>query len=642
MQAAPTRVRQVVVTAAPVTSVDVTAADTLAELDDKLAAAGIKLHFAELKDPVKDKLRRFGLYQRFGDGGFFPTVDAAVDAYCRAQPGLATLREYHLSWLRHDIVAGIVLTTMLVPVGIAYAVASGLPGVYGLYATIIPLIAYAVFGPSRILVLGPDSSLAPLIFAVVVAQSASDPARAVAIAGALAIVSGLVCILAGVLKLGFITDLLSKPIRYGYMNGIALTVLISQLPKLLGFSIEADGPLRSLLEIGTAILNGKINWTSFGIGAGVLAVILLLKGSKLLPGVLIAVIGATVVVGIFDLSAKGVAVLGPLPEGLPVFGVPWIGVADLGPVLIGGAAIALVSFADTSVLSRAYAARLGRPVNPNQEMVGLGAANLAAGLFQGFPISSSASRTPVAEAAGAKTQATGVVGALSVAALLVAAPDLLKHLPTPALAAVVIASAIGLIEVADLRRIWRIQRWEFWLSILCLVGVAVLGAVPGIGLAVVIAVIEFLWDGWRPHSAILGRPEGVKGWHDLTRYPDARLVPGLLLFRWDAPLFFANAELFEEKILAAVDASPTPVRQVVVAAAPVTSVDVTAADALAELDDKLKAAGIRLCFAELKDPVKDKLRRFGLYERFGDGGFFPTIDSAVDAYCEAHGLESPP
>jgi high affinity sulfate transporter 1 len=566
----------------------------------------------------------------------------APPGLARWLPGLAALREYHLSWLRHDIVAGIVLTTMLVPVGIAYAVASGLPGVYGLYATIIPLIAYAVFGPSRILVLGPDSSLAPIILAVVVAQSAADPVRAVAIAGSMAIVSGLVCILAGVLKLGFITELLSKPIRYGYMNGIALMVLISQLPKLLGFSVEADGPLRSLLEIGTAIWAGRINWTSLGIGVGVLATILLLKGSKLLPGVLIAVIGATVIVSIFDLSAKGVAVLGPLPEGLPAFSVPWIEVADLGPVLVGGAALALVSFADTSVLSRAYAARLGHLVNPNQEMVGLGVANLTAGLFQGFPISSSSSRTPVAEAAGARTQVTGVVGALGVAALLVAAPDLLKHLPTPALAAVVIASAIGLFEVADLRRIWRIQRWEFWLSILCLVGVAVLGAVPGIGLAVAVAVIEFLWDGWRPHSAILGRAEGVKGWHDTTRYPDARLIPGLLLFRWDAPLFFANAELFEERILAAVDASPTTVRQVVVVAAPVTSVDVTAADALAELDDKLAAAGVRLCFAELKDPVKDKLRRFGLYQRFGDGGFYATIGMAVDAYCEARGLEAPP
>ncbi len=557
-------------------------------------------------------------------------------------PGLATLREYRLSWLRNDIVAGIVLTTMLVPVGIAYAVASGLPGVYGLYATILPLIAYAVFGPSRILVLGPDSSLAPIILAVVLAQSASDPARAVALAGAMAIVSGLACILAGVLKLGFITDLLSKPIRYGYMNGIALTVLISQLPKLLGVSVEAQGPLRSLIEIGSAIWTGKTNWVAVAIGAAVLAVILLLKHSKLLPGVLIAVIGATIVVGAFDLAAQGVAVLGSLPQGLPAFSIPWIGIDDLGPVLLGGAALALVSFADTSVLSRAYAARLGHPVNANQEMVGLGAANLAAGLFQGFPISSSSSRTPVAEAAGARTQVTGVVGALGVATLLVAGPDLLRNLPTPALAAVVIASAIGLLEITDLRRFWRIQRWEFWLSILCMLGVAVLGAVPGIGLALVVAIIEFLWDGWRPHSAVLGRAEGVKGWHDITRYPDARLIPGLLLFRWDAPLFFANAELFEEKILAAVDASPTAVRQVVVAAEPVTSVDVTAADALAELDDKLEAAGIELCFAALKDPVKDKLRRFGLYQRFGDSAFFPTIGSAVDAYCEAHGFESPP
>ncbi len=572
-----------------------------------------------------------------------PTTGSnAGQGLARWMPGLATLREYKLAWLRHDIVAGIVLTTMLVPVGIAYAVASGVPGVYGLYATIIPLLAYAVFGPSHILVLGPDSSLAPLILAVVVAQSAGDPARAVAVAGGMAIVSGAICILAGLLKLGFITELLSKPIRYGYMNGIALTVLISQLPKLFGFSIDADGPLRSVWAILTAIAAGEINWTAFAVGAGVLATILALKGSKLLPGVLIAVIGATLVVSLLDLSSQGVKVLGSLPEGLPTFTIPWIGIADLGPVLIGGAAVALVSFADTSVLSRAYAARLGLPANSNQEMVGLGAANLAAGLFQGFPISSSSSRTPVAEAAGAKTQATGVVGALGVAALLVAAPDLLKHLPTPALAAVVIASAIGLIEVADLRRIWRIQRWEFWLSILCLVGVAVLGAVPGIGVAIVIAVIEFLWDGWRPHSAILGRPQGVRGWHDITRYPDAHLVPGLVLFRWDAPLFFANAELFQDRVLAAVESSPTKVRRVVVTAEPVTSVDVTAADALAELDDKLEKAGVELVFAELKDPVKDKLKRFGLYERFGDDGFFPTIGAAVDAYCAAKGIEPLP
>ena len=217
--------------------------------------------------------------------------------------------------------------------------------------------------------------------------------------------------------------------------------------------------------------------------------------------------------------------------------------------MTGGLAVALVSFADTSVLSRTYAARLRTPVDPNQEMVGLGVANLAAGFFQGFPISSSSSRTPVAEAAGAKTQLTGVVGALAIALLLCAAPDLLQDLPNTALAAVVIASAIGSIEVADLRRIYRIQRWEFWLSMACFAGVAVFGAIPGIALAIVIAVIEFLWDGWRPHSAVLGRVDDVKGYHDITRYPDARLIPGLVLFRWDAPLFFANAELFHDRVL---------------------------------------------------------------------------------------------
>src|SRR4051794_31264688 len=423
-----------------------------------------------------------------------------LNSWKRWVPGFLVLRQYQASWLAHDIVAGIVLVTMLVPVGIAYAVASGVPGVYGLYATIIPLLAYAGFGPRRILVLGPDSSLAPLILAVVLPLSGGDPMRAVALASAMAIVSGIVCILAGVLRLGFITELLSKPIRYGYMNGIALTVLISQLPKLFGFSINSDGPLRSLWAIGEAIFAGKTNWAAFTVGAGTLAVILLLRNSKRIPGILVGVVGATIIVGALNLGDRaGVSVLGPVPQGLPAFTIPWIRYDDILPVLIGGVAVALVSFADTSVLSRAYAVRTRAHVDPNQEMVGLGAANLAAGFFQGFPISSSSSRTPVAEAAGAHTQLTGVVGALAVALLLVAAPNLLQDLPTAALAAVVIASAIGLIEITDLVRIFHIQRWEFWLSIVCLIGGAVLGALPGIAFAVVIAVIEFLWDGWRPH-----------------------------------------------------------------------------------------------------------------------------------------------
>ncbi|HJQ99108.1 MAG TPA: SulP family inorganic anion transporter, partial [Candidatus Polarisedimenticolaceae bacterium] len=363
-------------------------------------------------------------------------------------PGLQTLRAYRAAWLPSDLMAGLVLTTMLVPVGIAYAEASGVPGIHGLYATIAPLLAYALFGPSRLLVLGPDSSLAAVIAAVVVPLAAGDPARAVALGGAMALVSGAVCILAGVLRLGFITELLSKPIRYGYMNGIALTVLIGQLPKLLGISIERTGPLRDVLEIGRAIAAGSPNLPSVAVGLASLVAILLLKPYKKIPGILIAVVGATMAVGAFDLVASGVKVLGPLPEGLPSPAIPWVGAADLASVLAGGAAVALVAFADTSVLSRAYAAKNREPVDANQEMVGLGAANVAAGFFQGFPISSSSSRTPVAEAAGAKTQLTGIVGAVAVALLLVVAPTLLKNLPSAALAAVVIASAIGLFEFA--------------------------------------------------------------------------------------------------------------------------------------------------------------------------------------------------
>jgi high affinity sulfate transporter 1 len=566
-----------------------------------------------------------------------------MNRWKRWLPGLQILSTYQATWFARDLMAGLVLTTMLVPVGIAYALASGLPGIYGLYATIAPLLAYALFGPSRILVLGPDSSLAPVILAVVFPLSGGEPLRAVAIASMMAVVSGLVCILIGMLRLGFVTELLSKPIRYGYMNGIALTVLISQLPKLFGFSVDGIGPLRDLLRITEGILGGQANWTSFAVGASTLVAILLLKPFKRIPGLLLAVVAATIVVGVLNLDATaGVKVLGPLPQGLPSFALPMISYAHLDDVIIGGCAVAMVAFADTSVLSRTYAAKTRTSVDPNQEMIGLGAANLAAGLFQGFPISSSSSRTPVAEAAGAKTQLTGVVGAIGVALLLLFAPNLLKDLPSSALAAVVIAAAIGLFEFADLRRIFRIQPWEFWLSIVCFVGVAVFGVIPGIGIAIMIAVIEFLWDGWRPHYAVLARVDGVRGYHDIKRYHGARRIPGLVLFRWDAPLFFANAELFHQRVLQAIADSPTPVRRIIVTAEPVTSIDVTSADMLAELEHTLTESGIELRFAEMKDPVKDKLRRFELFERFGAANFYPTIGSAVDAYLAEHAVDWKP
>jgi high affinity sulfate transporter 1 len=569
-----------------------------------------------------------------------PQLPATPRGWARWLPGLQTLREYQIGWLRHDVMAGLALTAVLVPVGIAYAVASGVPAICGLYATIFGLLAYALFGPSRVLVLGPDSSLVALILGVVLPLSGGDPARAMSLAAMLALVSGTICVLAGSLRLGFVTELLSKPIRYGYMNGIALTVIVSQLPAFFGFNIASGGLLQQAWAFLEALAQGRTNLVSLGLACGTSLVILVFRRRTGIPGVLVAVAGATLLSAFLEETLRaGVDVVGALPQGLPAIRIPSIRLDDIAPVLIGGLAVAMVSFADTSVLARSYAARTGALPDPNREMVGLGAANLAAGLFQGFPVSASTSRTPVAEMAGAKTQLTGVVGALAVCLLLVLAPSLLASLPRATLAAVVIASACALVEVSDLRRIYRIQQWEFWLSMGCFAGVALFGAIPGIGLAIVAAVIEFLWDGWRPHFAVLGRVEGMKGYHDLKRYPDARQVPGLLLFRWDAPLFFANAELFRSRVLETVAASPTPVRWLVVGAEPITSVDVTAADILDDLDRILRAEGIELCFAEMKDPVKDKLKRFGLHTNLGEERFFATIGEAVNTYLEIHSVD---
>jgi len=555
----------------------------------------------------------------------------------RWMPGLYALRHYQPRWLLSDLSAGLVLTAVLVPVGMAYAEASGVPAIYGLYATIAPLVAYALFGPSRLLVLGPDSSLSPMIAVAILPLAAGDPQRAVSVAAMLAILVGLLGIAAGLLRLGFITDLLAKPIRYGYMNGIALTVLISQLPTLFGFSVQPDGLIARVAGLASGVASGQTNWMALAIGGSTLLAILLLRRLLRVPGVLLAVGGATLAVGWLQLSARfGVGVLGDLPRGLPAFAIPNLSLNEIGTLFVAALAIAVVSFTDISVLSRVYSTKTRAFVDPNQEMIGLGMANLAGGFFRGFPVSSSASRTPVAEASGAKTQLTGLVGAAAIALLLVHAPTLLRNLPYAALAAVVIASAIGLFEVADLRRLYRIQRWEFWLSIAAFLGVATLGPVPGMMIAIAIALGEFIWDGWRPHYAILGRADGLKGYHDVERHPEARQVPGLVLFRWDAPLFFANAEKFREVVLGVIVSAATPVNWIVVTAEPVTSIDVTSADMLSELDDVLRKAGIELVFAEMKGPVKDKLKRFGMFTKLGEEAFFPTVGAAVHAYLKVH------
>jgi high affinity sulfate transporter 1 len=559
----------------------------------------------------------------------------------RRLPGVAVARDYRREWLVPDISTGLVLTAILVPVGMSYAEASGLPAINGLYATIVPLIAYALLGPSRILVLGPDSSLAAIIAGTVVPLAAGDPERLVPLAGALAVAAGVITLAAGLLKLGFLSDLISMPIRLGYLHGIALTVLVGQLPKLFGF--DTDGI--DLFSEATAFLEGLAAGStvpaSLAIGVASMAVILgCRRFVPRIPGVLVAVVGATIVTWAFDLGATaGVAVVGVLPQGLPSLVIPTVGLSDIGPLVAGGAAIALVSMADTSILARTFAARRGERVDQDQELVALGAANLAAGVTQGFAVSGSSSRTPVAEAVGAKTQLTGLVGALAIGVMLVAAPGLTAHLPTSCLAAIVIVACLGIVDVPGVMRMARLRPSEAVLSVVCFLGVAILGVVPGIIASVGVALGAFVWRAWRPYHAVLGRVEGVKGYHDVTRYPDARLIPGLVLFRWDAPLFFANAGMFREHVLEAVAASAEPVRWIGVAAEPVTDIDLTAADMLDGLLEELDEMGVTLVWGELKDPVKDRLRQYGLFDRMGARHFFPTIGSLVDGYVATTGVE---
>jgi MFS superfamily sulfate permease-like transporter len=382
----------------------------------------------------------------------------------------------------------------------------------------------------------------------------------------------------------------------------------------------------------------QVEPVALAIGAGCLAAILLLRRAvPQVPGVFFAVAGATVLVALLGLADR-VAVVGPLPEGLPSLAVPSVSAGDFGRLTLSAFAVAVVAFADTSVLSRSYATKLRQSVDQDSELLALGAANLASGLFQGFPLSSSSSRTPVAEAAGARTQVTGLVAAGALALVLVAGTGLTTNLPQAALAAVVMAAVIGLVDLPALRWLRRVNRVDFGLAVAAFLGVVAFGVLIGIGIAIALSALAFLWRAWHPYDAVLGRVSGRKGYHDTVRHPDAALVPGLVLYRFDAPLFFANAGVFHERVMRAVEAAPQPVRRVVVAAEPITDVDTTAADMLLELARELEEAGIELGFAELKGPAKDKLEAYGLLERIGPNFFYSTVGAAVHDYVEGHGV----
>jgi high affinity sulfate transporter 1 len=557
-----------------------------------------------------------------------------------AVPGVRLVRTYRRAWLGGDIVAGVVLTALLVPQGMAYAELAGLPPVTGLYTTVLALLAYALFGPSRILVLGPDSALGPLIAAALVplVDARADPARAVALASMLALLMGTLCIAAGFARLGVVAQFLSKPVRVGFLNGIAVIVFVGQLPKLFGFSSDAQGIVNEVEAFVRGLRDGEAVPASLVVGVGSLAVILFFRRwLPKVPGVLVAVVGAAIAVSAFDLTAHGVSVVGAIPSGFPGPTLPHVGLHEAGKLLVAAAGIAFVMLADTTATSRSLAARRGEHVDPNREIRALGAANVAAGLFQGFPVSTSTSRTIVAESSGSHSQLTGLIGASAIVAILLVQNNLGRYLASSTLAAIIIAAALTLFDFEGLRWLWKVRRSELWLSLIALLGVVALGALEGILVAIALALGNFVRRAWRPYDAVLGRIEGTKGYHDIDRHPEARQIPGLVLYRFDAPIFFANAEQFSDRLQRAVHDRGDATRWVIVAAEPITDVDTTGAEILSELLDDLDGRDVEVAFAELKGPVKDRLRCYGLYERIGDDRFFPTLGTAIDGYLAATG-----
>lgn len=549
----------------------------------------------------------------------------------RWMPGLAMLRSYKPAFLPHDLAAGLTLGAVMVPVGLAYGELAGLP-LAGLYGSMLPLLAYALFGSSRQLVVGPDTAMAAIVAVAVAPLALGDPGRLALLAAGLGVMVGVMCLLAGVLRLGFVADFLSKPVIVGFMHGLALVIIGAQLPKVLGIKSQGETTLDQFASIAQRL--GDTNLTALAIGGSSFAVILLCRRFvPRVPGAVLALVGSILAVVWLGLDRQGVAVVGKIPAGLPGLSLPVLTLADFDDLLPVALVAALLSFSDTMITARGFAARNRYRIDGNQELLGIGMANLVSGLSQGLPISASDTRTAVAEAAGGRTQVTCVIAAAVVAGVMLWLAGLLFYLPQAALGGILIASAWGLCDTAEFRRLWRFRGISLAGAVVTLVGVVALGVMEGILIGVVFALVLLLRALAFPVDAVLGRtPDG--GWHDTAHRADATPVPGLLVYRFSAPLFFANCNQFRDRIEALIAAASEPVRGVVVDGGAVHDVDLMGCETLSEVYDELAARGIRLVIGNLRDRVKRDIER-GLELAPGGAAItFPSVAEATEAIRE--------
>ncbi|WP_447856310.1 SulP family inorganic anion transporter [Pseudomonas aeruginosa] len=545
-------------------------------------------------------------------------------------PGLDSLLHYRRAWFRPDVQAGLSVAAIQIPTAIAYAQIAGFPPQVGLYACILPMLIYALIGSSRQLMVGPDAATAAMVAAAITPLAAGDPQRLVDLSMIVAIMVGLFSIVAGLARAGFIASFLSRPILVGYLNGIGLSLLVGQLGKLFGYEAATSGFVAGILALLENLLH--IHWPTLILGSlSLLLMVLLPRRFPQLPGALCGVLLASLAAALLGLDRYGVELLGEVPAGLPQLSWPQTSLEELKSLLRDATGITVVSFCSAMLTARSFAARHGYSINPNHEFVALGLANIGAGVSQGFAISGADSRTAVNDMVGGKTQLVGVVAALVIAATLLLLNKPLGWVPMPALGAVLLLAGWGLIDVQALKGFWKLSRFEFSLCLLTTVGVLSVGVLPGIFVAVSIAVLRLLYYTYRPSDAVLGWMHGIDGQVELAKYPQATTLPGLVIYRFDAPLLFFNADYFKQRVLAVVDGSERP-NAVLLNAEAMTNLDISGLATLHEVQQILKARGVHLSLARVTGQTLDLLQRSSMLGEIKPPLVFSSVRSGVSAY----------